>query len=80
LEDVTPFMILRHLPPLPRGNHSLSDPPLEGELSYDQRKLVKDARGHIRLYDLGWRKNWFQAFGWVHKKSLLFRVFCGGSS
>ncbi|EKM79294.1 hypothetical protein AGABI1DRAFT_74197 [Agaricus bisporus var. burnettii JB137-S8] len=80
LENVTPFMILRDLPPLPHGNHFLSDPPLEAELSSAQRRLVKDAHGYIRLYDLGWRKNWFQNFGWVHKKTLLFRLFFGGSS
>jgi len=80
MEHVTPFMLLRYLPPLPSGNHSLSDPPLEPELSYDQRRLVRSAHGYIRPYDLGWRKNWSQAFGWQRKHGWLFRLFCGGSS
>ncbi|KAF5360510.1 hypothetical protein D9756_004886 [Leucocoprinus leucothites] len=80
LENVTPFMILRHLPPLPPGSHHLSDPPIEPELSYEQRRLVKDAHHHIRLYDLGWRKNWSQVFGWKRKYGLVYRLFCGGSS
>ncbi|KXN88085.1 Palmitoyltransferase PFA3 [Leucoagaricus sp. SymC.cos] len=80
LENVTPFMILRYLPPLPRGNHTLSDPPLEPELSHEQRRLVKHAHNYIRLYDLGLRKNWSQTFGWTRKRSFFFRLFCGGSS
>lgn len=73
-------MLLRYLPPLSHGNHSLSNPPLEPELSYDQRRLVKSAHGYIRLYDLGLRKNWSQIFGWKRKHGWLFRLFCGGSS
>ncbi|KAJ3570099.1 hypothetical protein NP233_g4624 [Leucocoprinus birnbaumii] len=80
LENVTPFILLRYLPPLPLGSHGLSDPPLEPELSYEQRGLVREAHGYIRPYDLGWRKNWAQAFGWKRKYGLLFRLICGGSS
>jgi len=80
LENTTPFMILRYLPPLPQTGHSLSDPPLEPELSYDQRKLVRDAHSHILLYDLGLRKNWAQVFGWNGKYEWLYRLWCGGSS
>ncbi|KAF8195473.1 DHHC palmitoyltransferase-domain-containing protein [Pholiota molesta] len=67
LENVAPFMLLRHLPPLPRDGHSLSDPPLEPELSYVQRRIVRDAHGQILLYDVGWRRNWAQVFGWSRK-------------
>ncbi|KAF5344891.1 hypothetical protein D9758_011592 [Tetrapyrgos nigripes] len=73
IENISPFLLLRHLPVLPSPNpspshdqgyhHRLSDPPLEHELSYPQRRLVKDAHGQIRLYDIGWRKNWEQVFG-----------------
>ena len=73
-------MILRHLPPLPQTGHSLSDPPLEAELSYDQRKLVRDAHGHIMLYDIGFRRNWAQVFGWNGKYGWLYRLWYGGSS
>jgi palmitoyltransferase ZDHHC2/15/20 len=80
LENTTPFMILRYLPPLPQIGHSLSNPPLEPELSYDQRKLVRDAHGHILLYDLGFKKNWAQVFGWNRRFGWLYRLWCGGSS
>jgi len=80
LEHVTPFLLLRYLPPLQHGQRGLSDPPLEFELSYEQRRLVRSAHGHIRPYDIGWRKNWSQTFGWSHKRRWLFRLFCGGSS
>jgi len=78
LENTTPFMILRHLPPLPQTGHSLSDPPLEAELSYDQRRLVIDAHSHILLYDNGFRKNWAQVFGWNRKYGWLYRLWYGG--
>lgn len=80
IENVTPFQLLRHLPPLPPGSHSLSDPPLEPELSHEQRRLVKDAHGHIRMYDLGLRRNWSQALGCRNRRGWMFRLFCGGAS
>ncbi|KAJ7367393.1 DHHC palmitoyltransferase-domain-containing protein, partial [Mycena albidolilacea] len=74
IENLSPFLILRHLPPLPPSppspsatappyHHTLSSPPLEPELSRAQRRLVQDAHGHIRIYDLGWRRNFAQVFG-----------------
>ncbi|ETW81424.1 hypothetical protein HETIRDRAFT_318448 [Heterobasidion irregulare TC 32-1] len=66
IENISPFILLRHLPPLPPSddtNRKLSNPPIEHELSYAQRRLVKDTRGVIRLYDLGWRNNLEQTFG-----------------
>ena len=81
LENITPFIILRHLPPLPQTGHSLSDPPLEPELSFEQRKLVRDAHGYILLYDVGFRKNWAQVFGgWNGKYRWLHRLWYGGSA
>ncbi|KAF8964416.1 DHHC palmitoyltransferase-domain-containing protein [Flammula alnicola] len=80
LENIAPFMLLRHLPPLPRSGHSLSDPPLEAELSYIQRRIVRGAHGRILLYDVGWRRNWAQVFGWNRKHGLLYRLWCGGAS
>lgn len=79
LENLSPFLLLRHLPPLPSTGHSLSDPPLEPELSYPQRRLVKDAHGHIRLYDVGWRQNWTQVFGWNHTYGWVARILSGGA-
>jgi len=80
LENISPFMLLKHLPPLPRTGHSLSDPPLEPELSFAQRRLVKEAHSAVRLYDVGWRRNWAQVFGWTHKYGWLHRLWCGGAS
>ena len=80
LEHISPFLLLRHLPPLPRTGHSLSDPPLEAELSYKQRKLVKDAHSAMSLYDVGFRKNWAQVFGWETTWGWVPRILCGGAS
>jgi palmitoyltransferase len=80
LENISPFFFLKHLPRLPPSGHSLSDPPLEGELSYMQRSLVKDAHGYIRLYDIGWRKNLAQTFGCRRKSHWMYRLWCGGAS
>jgi len=80
LENITPFMLLRHLPSLPRSGHSLSDPPLEPELSRAQRRIVKDAHGQILIYDLGWRQNFAQVFGWNKKYGWLFKLWCGGAT
>ncbi|KAF9013310.1 DHHC palmitoyltransferase-domain-containing protein [Cyathus striatus] len=80
LEHISPFMLLRHLPRLPPTGHSLSDPPLEPELSYTQRCLVKDAHGAVRIYDIGWRKNWTQVFGWNRKYGWVYRLWFGGAS
>ncbi|KAF9483485.1 zf-DHHC-domain-containing protein [Pholiota conissans] len=80
LEHIAPFMLLRHLPPLPRDGHSLSDPPLEPELSYVQRRIVRDAHGQILIYDVGLKKNWAQVYGWNTKYGWAFRLWCGGAS
>ncbi|KAF9533080.1 DHHC palmitoyltransferase-domain-containing protein [Crepidotus variabilis] len=80
LENISPFLLLRHLPPLPSTGHSLSDPPLEPELAFSQRRIVKDAHANVFLYNIGFRKNWAQAFGYTTKSQLLFRLWCGGAS
>ncbi|KAF8621296.1 hypothetical protein AX15_007894 [Amanita polypyramis BW_CC] len=85
LENISPFLLLRHLPPLPLPHdgerYMVSDPPKAHELSYKQRNLVKDAHSILRMYDVGLRKNVAQVFGsggapyrW------LWRLWCGGSS
>ncbi|KAJ7080554.1 DHHC palmitoyltransferase-domain-containing protein, partial [Mycena epipterygia] len=80
IENLSPFLILRDLPRLPRTGHDLSDPPLEPELSRPQRHLVQDAHGYIRLYDLGWRKNFWQVFGWNRPYGWVVRLWCGGAA
>ncbi|KAL0579889.1 palmitoyltransferase for Vac8p [Marasmius crinis-equi] len=59
--------------------HKLSDPPLEHELNFPQRKLIKDAHGTIRLYDVGWRKNWAQVLGWNSRFGWVKRLLHGGA-
>jgi len=76
---MAPFMLLRHLPRLPRTGHSLSDPPLEPELSYIQRRIVRDAHSQISLYDVGWRRNFAQVFGWNRKYGWVHRIWYGGA-
>ncbi|KAI0333694.1 zf-DHHC-domain-containing protein [Cubamyces sp. BRFM 1775] len=81
LESLSPFWLLRHIPPLPDNADSrkLSNPPLEHELSFEQRMLVRDAHRHIRLYDVGWRNNWAQVFGWSRPWGWVHRLVIGGS-
>lgn len=38
-------------------------PPEEYELSSAQRRFVLRTHGKIRMYDLGWKKNWAEVFG-----------------
>ncbi|KAL1719204.1 DHHC palmitoyltransferase-domain-containing protein [Schizophyllum commune] len=81
LENLSPFMLLRHLPPLPSyTGDRLSNPPIEPELSYDQRRLVRDAHNSIRIYDIGWRRNWAQIFGWKGRWGWVPRVLYGGAT
>ncbi|KII86681.1 hypothetical protein PLICRDRAFT_113729 [Plicaturopsis crispa FD-325 SS-3] len=82
LESLSPFILLRYLPPLPPSDNArvLSDPPLEHELSYNQRRLVKDAHRHVLLYDVGWRQNWAQVCGWKRRWGWVYRLLYGGAS
>jgi len=47
-------------------------------MSRGQRRAVRNAHQHIRLYDVGWRRNWAQIFGWNHKHGWMYRLWCGG--
>ncbi|CCM05602.1 uncharacterized protein FIBRA_07830 [Fibroporia radiculosa] len=81
LEQLSPFLLLRHLPPIPTQSESsrmLSNPPLEHELSYRQRRLVREAHHRIRMYDVGWRGNWGQVMGWNRPWGWLQRLATGG--
>ncbi|KAF7422782.1 palmitoyltransferase for Vac8p [Pleurotus ostreatus] len=83
IENLSPFMLLRHLPPLPASNNAgriLSDPPSEHELTYEQRYIVREAHGAIRLYDIGLRRNWAQVFGWERRWGWVPRLLHGGGS
>jgi palmitoyltransferase len=61
LEHITPYHLLRHLPPLPPCR--LSSPPQEHQLVFSQRRAVRSAHARLRLYDIGWRRNTAQVFG-----------------
>ncbi|KAI0345953.1 zf-DHHC-domain-containing protein [Trametopsis cervina] len=84
LEHLSPFLLLRELPPLPpqhvSDRHRLSDPPLEHELSFSQRRLVRDAQGYIKMYDMGWRRNWAQVIGWEQPFGWVNRIVLGGGA
>lgn len=77
LESLSPFLLLKYLPPLPSTRH-VAHPPMEHELSYRQRVLVRDAHSAVKLYDLGWRRNWAQVFGWGRPKGWVPRILYGG--
>ncbi|KAI0040951.1 zf-DHHC-domain-containing protein [Auriscalpium vulgare] len=78
IENISSFHILRHLPPLPPSK--LSSPPYEHELSFDQRRLVRAAHRSVRMYDIGWRRNWAQVFAPAHNwRMWLARVLWGGA-
>ncbi|KIM54450.1 hypothetical protein SCLCIDRAFT_1221931 [Scleroderma citrinum Foug A] len=79
LESLSPFLLLRYLPPLP-PTLRLSDLPLEHELSYNQRRLVRKAHSAVKLYDLGWRRNWAQVFGWSRPRGWIPCILYGGAS
>lgn len=76
LENLSPFLLLRQLPDLSDANASGS--PQEHQLSYAQRRIVKRAHRHIRLYDVGWKRNWVQIFGWEKKHGWVYRLLIGG--
>jgi len=84
LESLSSFLLLIYLPPLPLTLR-LSDPPLEHELSYNQRQLVRKVHSAVKLYDLGWQRNWAQVFGWSRTEmmdtlhSLWWRKVCSFS-
>jgi len=81
-EHLSPFLLLRYLPPLP-GTDGDSSRPRPHTLSYEflshpQRRLLRDAHGEIRLYDVGWRRNVAQVFGWDRPRGWLARILYGG--
>ncbi|RPD65830.1 zf-DHHC-domain-containing protein [Lentinus tigrinus ALCF2SS1-7] len=80
LESLSPFLLLRHITlPDNADSRRLSDPPLEHELSFEQRMLVRDAHRHLRLYDVGFKGNWAQVFGWTKPWGWVYRIAIGGS-
>ena len=44
-------------------------PPDEHDLSPAQRRVAKHMHGQVRLFDLGWRRNWEEVFGGGRPKS-----------
>lgn len=78
LESLSPFLLLRYLPPLGISRNGSFEPLDEDHLSRGQRRTVRDAHQQIRLYDVGWRRNWAQVFGWDHKYGWVYRLLWGG--
>ncbi|TDL22188.1 zf-DHHC-domain-containing protein [Rickenella mellea] len=85
LESLSPFLLLRYLPPLPQPPDSpsqrairLSDPPEEHELSSSQRRHVRKAHSKVHMYDVGWRRNWLQVVGCKRRKHWIIRALYGG--
>jgi len=77
LESLSPFLLLRELANLPGA---IEADTFEHRLSPVQRRIVKRAHGYIRLYDVGWKKNWAQVFGWEKKYGWIYRLLIGGAS
>lgn len=83
LEHISPFLLLRELPPIPppASGRRLSSPPEEDELNWAQRSLVKSAHGYLRLYDVGWKRNWAAVYGWDSESrpwGWVWRLLIGG--
>lgn len=78
LENLSPFLLLRYLPPLGTSHSGNSESLDEDRMSHGQRRAVRNAHQQIRLYDVGWRRNWAQIFGWNHKYGWMYRLWCGG--
>jgi hypothetical protein len=82
IENINPFLLLAHLPAPPTpptGEDASPHRLLEHELSFDQRRIVREAHGQIRLYDLGWKRNFAQIFGWERKEGWVKRILTGGA-
>ena len=77
LEDLSPFLLLRLIPNLTNPHEPFPTP--EHRLSYNQRRVVKRAHRKIQLYNVGWRKNWGQVFGWERRRGWIHRILLGGA-
>ncbi|KAF9777555.1 DHHC palmitoyltransferase-domain-containing protein [Thelephora terrestris] len=77
LEDLSPFLLLRLIPNLTNPHDPLPTP--EHRLNYNQRRVIKRAHRQIQLYNVGWRKNWGQVFGWERRRGWVYRLLLGGA-
>lgn len=77
LEDLSPFLLLRLIPNLTNPHGPFPTP--EHRLSFNQRRVVKRAHRQIQLYNVGWRKNWGQVFGWERRRGWAHRLLLGGA-
>jgi len=77
LEDLSPFLLLRLIPNLTNPHDSFPTP--EHRLSYNQRRVIKRTHRQLRLYNVGWRKNWGQVFGWERRGGWVHRLLLGGA-
>jgi len=63
IEQISNYHLLAYLPTIPATPHrGITYPPKEHQLSYSQRRLVREAHGNIRLYDVGYKENYRQVF------------------
>ncbi|KAF9645795.1 zf-DHHC-domain-containing protein [Thelephora ganbajun] len=77
LEDLSPFLLLRLIPNLMNPHDPF--PTSEHRLSFNQRRVVKRTHRQIQLYNVGWRKNWGQVFGWERRRGWVYRLLLGGA-
>ena len=77
LEDLSPFLLLRLIPNLTNPHDPFPTP--EHRLSFNQRRVVKRAHRQMQLYNVGWRKNWGQVFGWERRRGWAYRLLLGGA-
>ena len=77
LEDLSPFLLLRLIPNLTNPHDPFPTP--EHRLNYNQRRVIKRAHRQIQLYNVGWRKNWGQVFGWEGRRGWPYRLLSGGA-
>lgn len=77
LEDLSPFLLLRLIPNLTNPRDPFPTP--EHQLSYNQRRVVRRAHRQIQLYNVGWRRNWGQVFGWERQRGWVYRLLLGGA-
>lgn len=89
VENISHFFLLRYLPTPPEestpdaqptSRRPLAFPPMEHELSYQQRTLVRAAHGAIHIYDVGFSQNWAQVYGWSKSRDWMKKLLNGGSS
>lgn len=77
IEQISFYHLLAHLPIIPAASgHDIVYPPKEHQLTYSQRRLVREAHSKIRVYNVGYQQNYQQVFT---SSSLWHRLWFGGN-